>query len=143
MYRLDAAVFFHYGFDRMPTDFFKCLSHHLFHQAVYEAYESLSPALGCDALNCNDSFQKPSTSCVEYRCKLPALEQLSLPCSITIFTAPALNASSYRGGAALILFFCCPIFITHFYSILRLTFLSVDSGIRATCSLSRLDLRGS
>jgi len=46
-------------------------------------------------------------------------------------TAPALNASSYRGGGMPFFAFFCSIVFAPFLSSLRLFFLSVNLGMRA------------
>lgn len=55
----------------------------------------------------------------------------SRPYSVTIRIAPALNASSYRGGGVPFFFVFSSMVLAPFLSILRLAFLSVNSGMGA------------
>ncbi len=138
--RPDAAVLFLYGPDSMPTDFFKTsmtssFSPSCLRNARTSASNSrirccsrfrrlirpISTPQAFSQLR-SVSIQIPNSLATSVGCR---------PCSVTSRTAPALKASSYRGGGVPFFTFFCSIFFAPFLSSLRLFFLSVNSGMGA------------
>ena len=119
--RLDAAMFLLYGFDRMPTDFFRMSMTSSFSPNCLRRrrFSASSSRRRCCSRFCRlacpismpDAFsqfrsvsmQIPSSLATSTGCR---------PCSVTSRIVPALNASSYRRGAVpfcpFLFHFCCP-----------------------------------
>lgn len=106
-HRLDAAVLFLYGFDRMPTDFFRTSMTSSFSLSCLRRarFSASNSRMRCCSrfwrLACPIWIPDAFSQLRSVSMQIPSSLATSVgwrPCSVTRRTAPALNASSYRGG---------------------------------------------